>query len=156
MLDSTGADVGLILSDAATTHGIPVLLLLTCGIAESALNPNAFRNGVWPDVSCGPFQQTVAFSPFGDQSASAANIAANRVKFADWAYASDVAASLLSNCYQAATSAYPSAIGDQVVMLSLSKYNSGSVQPPGNWWWQGPGKANYAAALAEAHAVGVA
>lgn len=51
---------------AADAAGIPRLLLLACGVAESNLNPDARRPKdpaddarYWPDVSFGAWQQTV-------------------------------------------------------------------------------------------------
>lgn len=55
---------------AADQWGIPRLLLLACGIAESNLIPNARRPArqtdderMWPDVSGGIWQQTVRYDP---------------------------------------------------------------------------------------------
>lgn len=66
----TRAEVIDISNRAADAAGIPRLLLLACGIAEGNLKWNARRPSgpvqdadFWPDVSGGPWQQTVRFDP---------------------------------------------------------------------------------------------
>jgi hypothetical protein len=66
--------------------------LLGGAIAESALNPNAWRQGAWPDWSAGLFQQTVAFADEGDHSASPENVALIKRLYFDPVHACNVAA----------------------------------------------------------------
>lgn len=141
----TGLDVGPILDATADTRGIPLLLLLTCAQAESGLDPSAFRNGVWPDVSCGPFQQTVAFAGIGDHSDSPANIQLCRDAFADWGFAADTAGRSLQNGYEQAQAAKLS--DDNAIMGALCCYNAGHLVQFGGWWWQSTQAASYRAAL---------
>lgn len=61
-------------------------------IAESNLNPTAWRQGTWPDWSAGLFQQTVAYADEGDHSASDDNVALIKRLYFDPDYACDVAA----------------------------------------------------------------
>lgn len=142
----TGRDVGPILESTSDDRGIPLLLLLTCAQAESGLDPFAFRDGVWPDVSCGPFQQTVAYAPIGDGSNTPANIQLCRDRFSEWGYASDVAGRSLQNGYEQAQSAKLD--GDSLILGALCVYNSGRLVPLGGWWWDSVQAAGYRAALA--------
>lgn len=64
------ADIVAVSNAAADAAGIPRLLMLACGIAESNLNPRARRprspaddERYWPDVSGGVWQQTVRWDP---------------------------------------------------------------------------------------------
>ena len=140
--------------DAAGKYAIPTLLLLACLKAESGLNPEAQRYGMWPDVSFGFGQQTVEYAPWGDGSDTPANIALVRAKLFDRQTAIDLAAAHLGPEYASAGDMLTSAATpDERILCALSAYNSGSIQAPGNWWWTGPGCANYRAALIWAHSV---
>lgn len=88
----TRDEIIAVIVEKAHEHGIEPYEFLGGAIAESELDPKAFRSGVWPDVSTGLFQQTIAFADEGDQSASAANIAAVRALYERPEYACDVAA----------------------------------------------------------------
>lgn len=66
----TQAEILEICRQAAAAAGIPTLLLVACGVAESNLNPAARRPSnpaddprYWVDVSGGLFQQTVRWDP---------------------------------------------------------------------------------------------
>ena len=154
VLDTNGLDVGPILAQAAMDADLPLVLLLTVAKAESNFDPNAFRNGVWPDVSCGGFQQSVAYGladNIGNGSNTPANIALCRQELADWTVATNVATRNLKPRYLSAQFAQFS--GDDLILATCSSYNSGSVQPFGNWWWQSPQFHNYRAALTWAQGV---
>lgn len=147
--DVTGLDVGPILTELAADYQIPLALVLACAKAESGMDPNAYRDGVWPDKSCGPFQQTVLYAEgygVGDGTATPGNVALCRHWFSNWRDSGHVAAPQLAQGYKAAASL--SFHGDEQIIAALSKYNAGSVQPSGNWWWQGPNCASYRTALA--------
>ena len=76
----------------AHEHGLVPYELLGGVIAESGLNPDAERYGVWPDVSFGLLQQTVKFAEEGDHTPSPENVALIRRLYSDPAHALDVGA----------------------------------------------------------------
>lgn len=76
----------------AQEHGLVPWEFLGGAIAESNLDPDAWRQGVWPDWSAGLFQQTVEFADEGDHTASDENVALIKRLYFDPAYACDVAA----------------------------------------------------------------
>jgi hypothetical protein len=95
-----GNDISAILNEAADRYNLPPQVLLAQGIAESNLSETAARYGTWPDVSFGLWQQTVAYAPCGDASASPGNVAYVRERFTtDIPYAADVAAKQLGYYY---------------------------------------------------------
>lgn len=61
-------------------------------IAESNLDPNAYRDGPWPDKSPGLFQQTIKYADEGDHTDSPENIARIKSLYFDPVHACDVAA----------------------------------------------------------------
>jgi hypothetical protein len=76
----------------AHEHGIEPWELLGGAIAESNLDPNAYRDGPWPDKSPGLFQQTIKFADEGDHTDSPENIALIKHLYFDPVHATDVAA----------------------------------------------------------------
>ena len=76
----------------AREHGIEPWELLGGAIAESNLDPQAWRQGVWPDQSAGLFQQTVAYAEEGDHTESPENVALIKRLYFDPSHACDVAA----------------------------------------------------------------
>jgi hypothetical protein len=76
----------------ARANGLEPVEFLGGAIAESNLDPTAWRQAVWPDWSAGLFQQTVAFAPEGDHSQSPANVELIKRLYFDPAHACDVAA----------------------------------------------------------------
>jgi hypothetical protein len=76
----------------ANEHDLVPAEFLGGAIAESSLNPEAWRQTAWPDWSAGLFQQTVAFAPDGDHSASDENVALIKRLYFDPVHACDVAA----------------------------------------------------------------
>lgn len=118
---------------AADRAGIPRLLLLACGVAESNLNPRARRPGMasdderyWPDVSAGVWQQTIRWAdeyrgdgtyPGSDEVERIAAL------YYDLEYAAEVAARNLAGKYR------PDEPDD--IFRALCKYNwpAGGGQP---------------------------
>jgi hypothetical protein len=121
----------------ATAHalGIEPWELLGGAIAESALDPSAWRQGAWPDWSAGLFQQTVRFAAEGDQSASPENVALIKRLYFDPTHACDVAARKFKG-YRAS---------EATALGAWCRYNSPNLDPQRN-----PNRANYARGLAEA------
>lgn len=76
----------------ANDNGLAPWEFLGGAIAESGLDPEAWRQGVWPDWSAGLYQQTVAFADEGDHSASEENVALIKRLYFDPVHACDVAA----------------------------------------------------------------
>jgi hypothetical protein len=82
----------------AERHGVPPLALVALAYAESRLIPDARRDGVWPDVSTGLFQQTARFAPeylaggYGPEYPGAAVVEPILSKYLDIDHAIDVAA----------------------------------------------------------------
>ncbi len=156
ILDAAGTDVGPILAGAAATYGLPLLLLVACAKAESGMDPTAFRDNGPADTSVGPYQQTVIYANgygVGDGTYTPANIAVCRAAFADWTIATRIAAEHLLSDLARALVADPTLAGDEKLLAALAVYNSGHPEPRGNWWWSGPGHANYLAALTWAHSI---
>jgi cell wall-associated NlpC family hydrolase len=87
-----GRDISDLCNRLADEHAFPPRVMVAGGIAESDLSETAERWGTWPDVSFGPWQQTVAYAPIGDQSASPANIAYVQAFLSDVAQAAEIAA----------------------------------------------------------------
>jgi hypothetical protein len=139
IVDITGRHIGAILGAAAAKWGIPLVLLLTAGNAESHLNPGAISNGGWPDIAVGPFQQTARYAVDCDTPETC------RAAFVDWNLSADVAAQELSIGYTSAKDL--NFTGDDLILAALSQYNSGQIQEAGNWWWRGRGCASYRKAL---------
>jgi hypothetical protein len=129
---------------AANEAGIPMELLLATAIAESGLNSHAARYGVWPDVSFGLMQRIVLFHYWGNGSNTWENIQAVK----DYVLANPEE-DLLQGAIKL-RSCLDRAGGD--VLQALIAYNSGSVQPEGNWYWEryAGNIAGYRAALEKA------
>ena len=75
VVTAQNTDISALCMGVAESEGMPAQVLVAGGIAESNLDEHAERYGAWPDVSFGCWQQTVAYAPIGDQSASQENIA---------------------------------------------------------------------------------
>lgn len=95
--------------------------------AESNLNPYAAREGVWPDVSYGLAQQTVAYAPFGDGTDSVENVTYVKNRLFDRETAITVCAQKLNSCYATAR-----ANGDFSLLGGMLVYNHGSYPPIGD------------------------
>jgi len=146
--------VGPILAAAAAHHGLPVAMLIACAKAESDMTAAAFRNGPWPDVSVGPFQQTIEFASgfgVGTGQNTPENIALCRAELADWKAAADVAGRNLSGCLQRAKAFDPAATLDRLCLITLSTYNSGSPKDETTAWWDTFQRHRYQDGLVFAH-----
>lgn len=91
MPDQRAEIIDLIVSKAHE-YGIEPWELLGGAIAESNLDPTAYRDGPWPDKSPGLFQQTIKFADEGDHTDSPENIALLKRLYSDPVHACDVAA----------------------------------------------------------------
>ncbi len=74
VLNTDNEDVSGEIEIACVGTDVPPYVLLALCKAESGLNFRAERYGVWPDISFGPTQQTVAYAPWGDRTNTPANI----------------------------------------------------------------------------------
>lgn len=88
----TRDEIIAVIVSVAQTQGLVPYELLGGAIAESGLNPTAWRQGAWPDWSAGLFQQTVAFADEGDRTASPENVALIQRLYFDPEHAATVAA----------------------------------------------------------------
>ena len=122
----------------AHEHGVAPWELLGGAIAESALDPNAWRQGLWPDQSAGLFQQTVKFADEGDHTASPENIDLIKRLYFDPVHATEVAA----RKFKAYRAREPSAAD------AWSRYNWPAQDPAKN-----PNRANYERGLTEAQRI---
>lgn len=134
----TRAEIIDVIVRKAHEHGLDPAEFLGGAIAESALDPTAWRQGDWPDWSAGLFQQTVRFADEGDQSASAENVALIKRLYFDPAYASDVAARKFK-AYRAR---------EATALDAWSRYNSPNLAPIRN-----PNRANYQDGLDQAYRI---
>lgn len=69
-----GVDRSDAINAAGEKYGIPPIMLVGGAIMESGLGANMERWGTWPDVSFGPWQQTVRYAPIGNQSNTIENV----------------------------------------------------------------------------------
>lgn len=134
----TRAEIIDLIVRKAHEHGLIPWEFLGGAIAESALNPSAWREGVWPDWSAGLFQQTVRFADEGDQTASPENVALIKRLYFDPAYACDVAARKFK-AYRAK---------EATALDAWCRYNWPARDPALN-----PNRGNYAAGLTEAQRI---
>lgn len=88
----TRAEVIDLICRKADEHGIDRAEFLGGAIAESALRVDAARWGIWPDVSFGLFQQTVAFADEGNQQNTPENVAYIQNLYNNPEHSADVAA----------------------------------------------------------------
>lgn len=124
-----GRDISDLCNAAALRVGLPPRMLVAQAIAESDLRENAGRVSVWPDVSFGLWQQTVAYAPFGDNTASPDNVQRCRERFCtDLVFAANVAAEQLARYYHQYGTYHEAA----------SRYNGG----PGLAFADNPNRAN--------------
>lgn len=125
----------------ADEFGIERWELLGGAIAESELDPTAWRQGTWPDWSAGLYQQTVAYADEGDHSASPENVALIQRLYFDPEHACDVAARKYL---------YWRHDPDVPPLTAWIAYNSpGYYHTPG----ASPNRANYQRGLDEARAI---
>lgn len=127
--DQTGYDIGPLVEAAAKEHGVPVVGLLALLEAESGLDPYAARYGVWPDVSFGYCQMTVATARYygiGDGSVSQENIATVREALFDRATAIDVGAEHYGGNLAFVKAKRPQLAGDDWLLMGLRVYNGGA------------------------------
>lgn len=124
-----GRDISALCNLTAARYNLPPRVLVAQAIAESDLDEQACRFGVWPDVSFGLWQQTVLYACVGDRTDSPANIDLCRQRFCtDLAFAADTAAQQLASYYQQYGSYHEAA----------SRYNGG----PGMAYADNPNQAN--------------
>lgn len=76
----------------ADANGLDRVEFLGGAVAESGLDPNSWRQGIWPDWSAGLYQQTVLYADEGDHTASPENVTYIKQLYFDPAHACDVAA----------------------------------------------------------------
>lgn len=62
VISQEGTDLTAICNEAAGYYAFPPRVLVACAIAESDLSAQAARERAWPDVSYGPWQQTVKWA----------------------------------------------------------------------------------------------
>jgi hypothetical protein len=97
---ASGADRSEAINAVADRHGLPPRLLVALADAESDRREDAARPSdparyaeYWPDVSFGPYQQTVRWARVGDGSPTPENIALVRERYTqDFDSATDAAA----------------------------------------------------------------
>lgn len=92
MPDLSRAEVIALIVSKAREYGLVDWEFLGGAIAESNLDPHAYRDGPWPDKSPGLFQQTIRYADEGDQSDSPENVALIKRLYFDPVHACDVAA----------------------------------------------------------------
>lgn len=149
--DVTGRDVYPILDAVSEQYGFMPIVLLTCAIAESRLDPTAFRDNGPDDTSVGPYQQVIKYASgygVGDGTYSPANVALCKQVFNDWEKASDIAAQHLGQGLTMATGA--GLVGDDAILGAMCVYNAGHFVPLGGWWWSSQQHASYVLALNQA------
>jgi soluble lytic murein transglycosylase-like protein len=144
--------------DAAKEYNISQVVLLAMLKAESGLNPNAIRRGVWPDISSGFSQICVATAGgygIGDGSDSQENIESTLAALCDRATAIDLGARHLSMCLDSVNEQMPGLSQDEWELQGLLTYNSGGTQPRGNWYWSryADNVSNYLGCLAWARGI---
>lgn len=88
----TREEIIALIVQKATANGLVPWEFLGGAIAESNLDPLAYRDGVWPDKSPGLFQQTIKYADEGDHTDSPENIAYIKTLYFDPVHACDVAA----------------------------------------------------------------
>lgn len=158
VLDTTGVDIGPLIQAAASRYAVPAYVLLGLLIAESGLNPNAAREGIWPDVSYGLSQMTVATASgygIGDGSSTRANRDTVKAVLLDRQTSIDLGARHYAGNVAFVRSRKPGESGDALWLDGLRVYNGGSGALDNPDWeqrWSG-NVANYRAALAWAHGV---
>lgn len=133
MADSTGFDIGPLVTRYAETYGLPPALLLAMLVAESGNpktgepNPYAERWGDWPDVSFGCVQMTVqTAAQYGIGRGLPRDAMTVRQALFDRELAIDLGARHLRKKYDLAG-------GDW--LQSLIAYNAGIPHPEGDWYW---------------------
>jgi hypothetical protein len=135
----TRDEIIALIATKALQYGEAPVEILGGVIAESALNPDAARYGVWPDVSFGLLQQTVKFADEGDHSDSAVNIDLIRRLYSDPVHALDVGIKKF---------AYWRHDPEISALDAWCRYNWPAREPSLN-----PNRANYANGLAEAQRI---
>jgi len=88
----TRDEIIALIVDKANANGLVPWEFLGGAIAESKLDPQAWRQAIWPDWSAGLYQQTVLYADEGDHTASDENVALIKRLYFDPVHACDVAA----------------------------------------------------------------
>lgn len=156
VLDTTGTDIGPLVQDTAAEYGIPAVGLLALLKAESGLNPNATRKGVWPDWSVGLGQCTVQLArSYGIGDGTPSSWPAVVAALCDRAKSIRVAADYYRFCLHNAEGDDPSLSGDAYLLGGMYAYNAGHYPPPGDSYYTAwaSNVASYKVALAWAHGV---
>lgn len=122
--------------NSAAQAGIPLALLVGCGIAESGLNTTAARYGVWPDVSFGISQTIVLYHYYGNHTNTTSNITAVR----DYVFAHpdvdiDHMAQHLAGCLVTIRGRDLSRVGGDANLAACVVYNFGSYPDTNNGYW---------------------
>ncbi len=132
-----GNDISDLCNRHADAQSMPPQVLVAGAIAESNLDEHAERDGDWPDVSFGLWQQTVRWAPIGDQTNTARNIASVRSALFQPEIAVEIAAPQYGRFWRQ--------YGDG--KETLARYNKPSVP-----YAQNPNKANIDRAWAASEA----
>lgn len=137
---------------AAKTYGLPIVAVLAMLKAESGLDPDAVRYGVWPDVSGGFSQLTVETAArygIGNGQNTQENIQAVLAMLCDRATAIDLGTRHLAAAFRVTEG---QAIGDEAIIWALAYYNAGTYAfNPWYWSQYSQNVANYRGCLAWAH-----
>lgn len=158
-------DLAPLFEAASWGQGCPLVLLLGAAKAESGLNSHAEHLGVWPDVSFGLAQISVAYSYYGDGTDSPANIASVRdyvfahpdVDLAEMAkrLTADLSGARDGGADPASSGVDLSPVGGDAFLMACVRYNAGHYPPAGDSYWTAyaANVAGYVAGLAWARGV---
>lgn len=131
--DSEGVNILPQIVEAAKLHGISPEVVLGTLMAESNLRRVAERYGVWPDVSFGMCQMTVATARMygiGDGTNTPGNIELVKGKLFDRDIAIGVCAAHLERCQRVAKKH-----GKGTDIETMVVYNAGHLpEREGGWW----------------------
>lgn len=128
LLDLQGTDIGPWVEQYAGRFGVPVVLLVAMIKAESGMDETVLRELAYPDISAGLTQitiRTAAGYDLGD--GTLATWPAVKAILLQPEPSIRYGAEHLGRCYARAKADW---------LQALICYNSGSCQPPGNWYWQ--------------------
>lgn len=127
--DATNTDVGPLLTKYAGLEEIPLVGLVALIHAESGFDPTAVRRGAWPDVSAGYSQmtvQTAAGYGLGDGTDDPTNVEAVLGALQGRETGIRLAARHFAMCLSVARQRFPSASGDELLLLGMRAYNGGT------------------------------
>jgi hypothetical protein len=130
VITAQATDISELCNAMARAEQMPAQVLVAGGIAESDLNEHAERYGVWPDVSFGLWQQTVAYAPIGDQSQSPSNVAYVREQLFNVHVACTIAAPQFGQYWRQYGQFKPTL--DDGLRETLGRYNYPAVGYDGN------------------------